>query len=73
MKPDGLMGCALFWNSVKFQLRIPPISSQFLMENGKAMNQNYLVAQFTSSLGKQITICTSHLKAKKPFASTRKL
>lgn len=73
MKPDGVMGCAIFWKNCFEPLT--RVKTAFIdPESGKPQNQLYLHGTFRHvETGKTLTVCTTHLKAKVPFAGVRKV
>lgn len=73
MKPDGLMGCAIFWRTEVLKLREPTTAVSFINEEtGKVDNQLYFYAKLTHiPTNTPLTVATTHLKAKKPFAKVR--
>ena len=67
MKPNGVMGCALYWKTERFSVVRDPSMTVY---NGS--NQNYisLVLEHTASQRK-IEVINTHLKAKVAFRDVR--
>ena len=72
MKDDGMMGCAIFYNSELYEL-IDMESVNFKdPETGKDQNQLYMFGTFRNKKWKhKIRVGTTHLKAKKGFEKVR--
>ena len=71
MKSDGMMGCAIFYNSQKYEClefkKIP-----FLTEDNQEMNQLYVYGSYRHiKAGTIVHVATTHLKAKKGFEDMR--
>ncbi len=70
MKPDGVMGCAIVWNTQSVSIVDPVTSDAYLDAEGKKQNQIYVHGLFKKQSTEFRIVCT-HLKAKKGFEDIR--
>ncbi len=70
LKPEGFMGCAIFWNKARVQ-KISEIGHGcYIDEDGKNESQIYIYGQFKKQ-EVEFTLVATHLKAKPPFENVR--
>ena len=71
MKPDNIMGCAIFWRKAVVTKLSDVTSVVFTDEKSEKSNQIFAYAKFKKGTD-EFYVVNTHLKAKKGFAETRK-